>query len=126
MEDRQPSAGYKYFPGSEDSTKVVQIVEHDKWVPSYSWQGGINYQNALGSLCCGIRGRIEGRRVRVCVLLGSLDIVIYSHLCFPFFPPVYGIHIVHIIFTSHCSELPSLRQIRGCEERALFAFLSLV
>lgn len=34
MEDRQPSAGYKYFPGSEDSARVVQIVEHDEWVPA--------------------------------------------------------------------------------------------
>lgn len=121
MEDRQPSAGYKYFPGSEDSARVVQIVDHDEWVPSYSWQGGINYQNALAVRAeAGLRGGAF-----MCVLLGSLDIVVYSHLCLPFFPPAYGIHTVHIIFTSHCSELRSLRQIRGCEGRALFAFLSL-
>ena len=45
-------ASYKYFLGSEDSAKVVQIVECDKWVSGYSWQVGINDQKEL--VVCGV------------------------------------------------------------------------
>lgn len=75
MEDQQPLAGYKYFPGSEDSAKVVQIVEHDKWVPSYSWQGVINYQNALAVRAVASEAGLRGRAF-VCVSLVSFDIAV--------------------------------------------------